>query len=79
MMTDIAKAPPYPFDEEQFHRVAKFHDRGNDGVYQSILTSGGKSIFMSYQMTVTLTYQEYQTLAVEAVKRGDSPEKLCVT
>ena len=63
-------------DEEQFHRVAKFYDRGYDGAYQSILTSGGKSIFMNYQMTVTLTDQEYQTLAAEAAKRGDSPETL---
>ena len=31
---------------------------------------------MSYQMTVTLTDQEYQTLAAEAAKRGDSPETL---
>jgi len=31
---------------------------------------------MSYQMTVTLTAQEYQTLAAEAAKRGEPPETL---
>jgi len=49
---------------------------GYDGAYQNILTSGGKSIFLSYQMTITLTEQKNQTLAAEAAKRGDSPETL---
>ncbi len=31
---------------------------------------------MSYQMTVTLTDQEYQTLAAEAARRGEEPETL---
>jgi hypothetical protein len=29
---------------------------------------------MAYQMTVTLTDQEYQMLATEAAKRGEQPE-----
>jgi hypothetical protein len=31
---------------------------------------------MSYQMTVTLTDQEYQVLAAEAARRGEPPETL---
>lgn len=31
---------------------------------------------MAYQMTVTLTDQEYRTLAAEAVRRGEPPEML---
>ncbi len=31
---------------------------------------------MAYQMTVTLTDQEYQVLAAEAAKRGEPPETL---
>ena len=31
---------------------------------------------MNYRMTVTLTDQEYQALAAEAARRGDSPETL---
>ncbi len=31
---------------------------------------------MNYQMTVTLTDQEYQTLAAEAARRGEEPETL---
>ena len=31
---------------------------------------------MAYQMTVTLTDQEYRTLAAEAAKRGEPPESL---
>ncbi len=37
---------------------------------------GGKT-FMTYQMTVTLTDQEYQVLAAEAARRGEPPERLC--
>ncbi len=33
-------------------------------------------IVMSYEMTVTLTDQEYQVLAAEAAKRGEPPETL---
>lgn len=31
---------------------------------------------MAYQMTVTLTDQEYQVLATEAARRGEPPETL---
>ena len=31
---------------------------------------------MAYQMTVTLSDQEYQVLAAEATRRGEPPEKL---
>jgi hypothetical protein len=31
---------------------------------------------MAYQMTVTLTDQEYQVLAAEAARRGEPPETL---
>jgi hypothetical protein len=31
---------------------------------------------MAYQMTVTLSDQEYQVLAAEASRRGEPPEKL---
>jgi hypothetical protein len=31
---------------------------------------------MAYQMTVTLTDQEYQVLAAEAARRGEQPETL---
>ncbi len=31
---------------------------------------------MAYQMTVTLTDQEYQMLAAEAARRGEPPETL---
>ena len=31
---------------------------------------------MAYQMTVTLTDQEYQMLAAEAARRGEQPETL---
>ena len=31
---------------------------------------------MAYQMTVTLTDQEYQMLAAEAARRGEQPEAL---
>ena len=31
---------------------------------------------MAYQMTVTLSDQEYQDLAAEASRRGEAPEKL---
>jgi hypothetical protein len=31
---------------------------------------------MAYQMTVTLSDHEYRTLAAEAAKRGEPPEKL---
>lgn len=31
---------------------------------------------MAYQMTVTLTDQEYQVLAAEAARRGEPPERL---
>ena len=31
---------------------------------------------MGYQMTVTLTDQEYQVLAAEAARRGEPPETL---
>jgi len=30
---------------------------------------------MAYQMTVTLSDQEYQVLAAEATKRGEQPER----
>ena len=31
---------------------------------------------MAYQMTVTLTDQEYEVLAAEATRRGEPPETL---
>ncbi len=31
---------------------------------------------MAYQMTVTLTDQEYQVLVAEAARRGEQPETL---
>ena len=31
---------------------------------------------MAYQMTVTLTDQEYQVLAAETARRGEEPETL---
>jgi hypothetical protein len=39
-----------------------------------ILMIGGNR--MAYQMTVTLTDQEYQVLAAEAARRGEPPEAL---
>src|SRR5437868_2425380 len=39
-----------------------------------ILMIGGNR--MAYQMTVTLTDQEYQVLAAEAARRGEPPETL---
>jgi ribosomal protein L17 len=38
------------------------------------LKEGGNR--MAYQMTVTLTDQEYQVLAAEAARRGEPPETL---
>jgi hypothetical protein len=38
--------------------------------------AGGGNTFMAYQMTVTLTDQEYQLLTAEAARRGEPPETL---
>src|SRR5713101_7075692 len=46
----------------------------DDILFLTILISG--DIFMAYQMTVTLTDQEYQILRAEAAKRGKLPEAL---
>ena len=37
---------------------------------------GWQASSMAYQMTVTLSDQEYQVLAAEASRRGEPPEKL---
>jgi hypothetical protein len=37
---------------------------------------GWEASSMAYQMTVTLTDQEYQVLAAEAARRGEPPETL---
>ena len=36
---------------------------------------GWEASSMAYQMTVTLSDQEYQVLAAEATKRGEQPER----
>ncbi len=61
---------------EYFRKFAKLLDMGYHGVEGIILISGGETIFMAYQMTVTLSDQEYRALAAEAEKRGEPPEML---